>query len=285
MRPWSLALLISTQAAAAARAANATRGFLLAATHAPIELLRFKPSDHDDLGALLRDVCATSYPARVVVADDAEAKEVDRKRPCDTIEPWVLPASGRRLAEVPASGRRLTDVRLRYFKVAAIAANANLFPGGTLYVDNDIALKRGAVGDLFRVFDKMAAARKAVALAPSHVCAPKQHRLGGVPSHFCERNSGLMFLAGAEARAVVAEWFHELKHHTSADGHDQMPLRKVLYRHRKALYDLPKKIQCRGHGSNPCAEGALVWHWHRNDRVKWAAAKKRGAAEVCGFVV
>ena len=32
---------------------------------------------------------------------------------------------------------------------------------------------------------------------------------------------------------------------TSADGHDQQPLRRVLWDRRDALYDLPPEIMCR----------------------------------------
>ena len=71
----------------------------------------------------------------------------------------------------------------------------------------------------------------------------------------------------------------------SKDGHDQMPLRKVLYRHRNDVYDLPARVQRRGLSHSPCDGEPLLWHAHRADRVKWARAHKHGAAEVCGFVV
>ena len=73
--------------------------------------------------------------------------------------------------------------------------------------------------------------------------------------------------------------------HTSKDGHDQMPLRKVLYRHRNDVYDLPARVQRRGLSHSPCEGEPLLWHAHRSDRVKWARIHKHGAAEVCGFVV
>ena len=72
---------------------------------------------------------------------------------------------------------------------------------------------------------------------------------------------------------------------TSKDGHDQMPLRKVLYRHRNDVYDLPARVQRRGLSHSPCEGEPLLWHAHRSDRVKWARIHKHGAAEVCGFVV
>ena len=68
-------------------------------------------------------------------------------------------------------------------------------------------------------------------------------------------------------------------------GHDQMPLRKVLYRHRNDVYDLPARVQRRGLSHSPCEGAPLLWHAHRSDRVKWARIHKHGAEEVCGFVV
>ena len=72
---------------------------------------------------------------------------------------------------------------------------------------------------------------------------------------------------------------------TPKDGHDQMPLRKVLYRHRNDVYDLPARVQRRGLSHSPCEGEPLLWHAHRSDRVKWARIHKHGAEEVCGFVV
>ena len=84
---------------------------------------------------------------------------------------------------------------------------------------------------------------------------------------------------------IAKEWLHELEHGTSKDGHDQMPLRKVLYRHRNDVYDLPARVQRRGLSHSPCEGEPLLWHAHRSDRIKWAKIHKHGAAEVCGFVV
>ena len=92
-----------------------------------------------------------------------------------------------------------------------VAANARLYPGGTIYIDNDIALKRSAVSELFGLFDKMAQKHKDIGVSQvavgvecnaaldarrgtivyethtkqAHICAPKQHHLGGVNGHFC----------------------------------------------------------------------------------------------------
>ena len=98
--------------------------------------------------------------------------------------------------------------------------------------------------------------------------------------------SGVIFWAEPTKSVVIAkEWLRELEKGTSKDGHDQMPLRKVLYRHRNDVYDLPARVQRRGLSHSPCEGEPLLWHAHRSDRVKWARIHKHGAAEVCGFVV
>ena len=107
-----------------------------------------------------------------------------------------------------------------------------------------------------------------------------------MPHKFCERNSGVIFWAEPTKSVVIAkEWLRELEKGTSKDGHDQMPLRKVLYRHRNDVYDLPARVQRRGLSHSPCEGEPLLWHAHRSDRVKWARIHKHGAEEVCGFVV
>ena len=185
---WVCTLLVS-----GTHAANVTRGFLLAATKRPIELLKSQPSKSDDLGALLRDICATNYPARVVVGDAAEADVVRRRRPCDLIS----------IAIYQHGRRRLTDVKLRYFKVGAIATNLLVYPGGTLCIDNDVALRRNAVDALFALFDTVLKNKKAVGLNQAHICSPRQHRLHGVPHKFCERNSGVIFWAEPTKSVVI----------------------------------------------------------------------------------
>jgi len=298
-----LSLLVALLAARAHAESNATRGFLLAATRDPIARLAKKVSPRDELGAILRDICSTPYPARVVVADETERAAVASRRPCDKIEPWVLPAGRRR--------RRAQNLPLRHFKVAAVAANAALFPGGTLYVDNDIAVNRPLAGALFETFDDMARYRKAVGLTKAAKCEPAHHKLEDVPGDFCEHNGGVVFLDGSRRGAAIArEWLEALERHTSSDGHDQMPLRDVLWRHRDALLDLPPTLQCRCKKEDICASGALLWHLHRDDRraatragtkrhgacvesklTEWlvpsqaVAARHNATTELCGFFV
>ena len=82
-------------AVAAAATAAPPRGFLLVATKLPVQLLqRDADADwrRDELGGLLRDICAQEkYPATVVVGDANEAETVERNRPCDLIQARLLP--------------------------------------------------------------------------------------------------------------------------------------------------------------------------------------------------
>ena len=67
---------------------------------------------------------------------------------------------------------------------------------------------------------------------------------------------------------MAEAWVAEMRFNTTKDGHDQMPLRKVLWRYRDVLYDLPATTQCRRctrrTGRDPCAY--LLWHNHRKKR-------------------
>ena len=80
---------------AAAATATPPRGFLLVATNLPVQLLqRDADADwrRDELGCVLRDICAQrKYPATVVVGDGKEADHVERNRPCDLIQARLLP--------------------------------------------------------------------------------------------------------------------------------------------------------------------------------------------------
>ena len=80
---------------AAAATATPPRGFLLVATNLPVQLLqRDADADwrRDELGCVLRDICAQDkYPATVVVGDAKEVSTVERNRPCDRIQARLLP--------------------------------------------------------------------------------------------------------------------------------------------------------------------------------------------------
>lgn len=259
------------------------RGFLLAATKTPVDQLRNASNIHDNLGAMLRDICATPFPARLVVRTAAEAAVARRFLPCAAISVAILGAARRRRRRL---GTMLTS---RLFKVGALAASLPLWPGGTLYLDNDVALRRDAVGALFGFFDDMRRTHKAVGLAKSHICIPKSHH-ARVPKGFCERNGGVVFFApGNRSKAIADEWLAELERHTSADGHDQMPLRIVLWRNRDALFDLPSEVQIRSKRTgDPCkSASALLWHVDHADRVKWARHHTRSGianGSACGFL-
>ena len=62
----------------------------------------------------------------------------------------------------------------------------------------------------------------------------------------------------------------EMRDRPTADGHDQGPLRRVLWRRRDVLYDLAPNVQCRRctkrYGVDPC--GYLAWHSHRPKRLQ-----------------
>lgn len=210
------------------------------------------------------------------MADANELARVLAHRPCVHVEPWVLPREW-----ILHSTETAGHLDVRYHKVAAVAANAELYEGGTIYVDNDISLKRTHAQALFAVFDEMGA--KAVGF--NHDCtANPKHRIAEIPSHFCERNGGVMFMHGPRASVIAREWLGELRERPGPGGTDQMPLRRVLWRHRDALFDLPAHVQCRCRKASICARGALLWHLHRNYRLEVAARLNASAAgEVCGF--
>ena len=80
---------------------------------------------------------------------------------------------------------------------------------------------------------------------------------------------------------VAEAWVAEMRFNTTKDGHDQMPLRKVLWRYRDVLYDLPATTQCRRctrrTGRDPCAY--LLWHNHRKKREE----HKSPRTTACGY--
>ena len=87
---------------------------------------------------------------------------------------------------------------------------------------------------------------------------------------------------GCVLRDICAQaWVAEMRFNTTKDGHDQMPLRKVLWRYRDVLYDLPATTQCRRctrrTGRDPCAY--LLWHNHRKKREE----HKSPRTTACGY--
>ena len=290
------------------------RGFLLVATSTTLERLwtyeaRAKKGDldeidrYDDLGAVLRDICRTSFRARLIVDTPKEAAKAERVLPCEQISVAPLEVDEHRRLEVAPldiEHRRLKiDIKLRFFKVDAILKGLDYaFPGGTLYIDNDVAIRRDGVDGLFAMFDAMRKEKKAVGLQIAHNCVPKLHETN-VPKSFCERNSGVMFLGDAKkSREILERWSAEIRAHPSKDGHDQMSLRTVLFDFRDDLYDLHPVVQRRGHTAsgkspNPCkrvdtSEGPTrpyLWHDHHAQRLVFARRPRhQGQDTVCGFV-
>ena len=86
---------------------------------------------------------------------------------------------------------------------------------------------------------------------------------------------------GPGSSKVAEAWVAEMRFNTTKDGHDQMPLRKVLWRYRDVLYDLPATTQCRRctrrTGRDPCAY--LLWHNHRKKREE----HKSPRTTACGY--
>ena len=266
------------------------------ATKSPVERLRRNESTNDNLGAILRDVCATPYPARLVVRTPSEKARAERFRPCPKIEIVALEATDAPMERLA----RATSLRL--FKVGALAANLPLYKDGTLYLDNDIAIRRDRADVLMGLFDEVRKRHKALGVTKSQgagQCIPRGHWTSEVPPGYCERNGGILFFSAANRSAALArEWLEEMREGTSKDGHDQMPLRKVLWRHRDdEVFDLPVGIQCRGPNCDPCStkghmhdDPPLLWHTKRVDRVRWAQkmllkSRRKGvsARSVCGF--
>ena len=261
------------------------------ATKSPVERLRRNESTNDNLGAILRDVCATPFPARLVVRTPSEKARAEQFRPCPKIEIVSLEATDAPMERLA----RATSLRL--FKVGALAANLPLYKDGTLYLDNDIAIRRDRADVLMGLFDEVRKRHKALGVTKSHVCIPRGHWTSEVPPGYCERNGGILFFSAANRSAALArEWLEEMREGTSKDGNDQMPLRKVLWRHRDdEVFDLPVGIQCRGPNCDPCSkkwhdDPPLLWHTKRVDRVRWAQkmllkSRRKGVSErsVCGF--
>ena len=271
------------------------RGFLVVATSTTLERLwtyeaRAKTGQidrYDDLGPVLRDICRTSFRARLIVGTAKEAAKAERVLPRDQIAVAPLEVE---------EHRRLTDIELRFFKVDAILKGLDhAFPGGTLYIDNDVAIRRSGVDDLFAMFDAIRKEKKAIGLQTAHVCLPKNHKTK-VPKSFCERNSGVMFLGDAgKAREILARWGEEIRAHPSKDGHDQVSLQTVLFGFRDDLYDLHPVVQRRGKNADPCkrvdtSKGPTLphlWHDHHVNRLQFTPRRKRprkARGTICGFV-
>ena len=244
-----------------------------------------------DLEEALRGACATGHPVRLVV----DAPALARNLPCDRVDVVALRGGGTRGAE---TGGAAALAAARRFKLEAIVAGlAEDFPGGTLYLDNDVAVRANSAGELSAVFAAILRAGKAFGLSEAQRRLPERHRAGDVPDGFAERNGGIIFFGDTErSRRLAADWLAEFDARPSRDGHDQPALRRVLWRRRDELYDVPKDLQCRGHRCDPCRRTAagrrhLIWHDHRARRqtVAKRLVERRNLTlakdgSLCGFV-
>ena len=96
-------------------------------------------------------------------------------------------------------------------------------------------------------------------------------------------NGGVCFMLGSEASIITRDWLDELASNPGPGGTDQMPLRRVLWRHREHLFDLPSTVQCRCRKESICENGALLWHLHRIYRLD-VLRRAGNASSMCGFV-
>ena len=281
--------------AAATSQSEGEFGFLFAANAGALT-----GKNEGDLAEALRGACATGHPVRLVV--DAPALARTLRPPCDRVDVVALRGGGTRGAE---TGGAAALAAARRFKLEAIVAGlAEGFPGGTLYLDNDVAIRANSAGELSAVFAAILRAGKAFGLSEAQRRLPERHRAGDVPDGFAERNGGVVFFGDAErSRRLAADWLAEFAR-PSRDGHDQPALRRVLWRRRDELYDVPGGIQCRGlrldeagvrrpkrRSCDPCERDAaghrpLLWHDHQPTlRENAARHALLSNGSLCGFAV
>ena len=125
------------------------------------------------------------------------------------------------------------------------------------------------------------AAAQMVVLRSSSAPGRRARRVHRTVGH--ERNGGVCFMRGAQASTITRDWLNELASNPGPGGTDQMPLRRVLWRHREHLFDLPSRVQCRCRKESICENGALLWHLHRIYRLD-VLRRVGNASEMCGFV-
>jgi hypothetical protein len=128
----------------------------------------------------------------------------------------------------------------------------------TLALDNDIHILNAS--RVLGWFDHLKSSTSISGIrAP--VGVPKGHETKRVPSSFGEINGGVLFLRCPRVQPILDSWLSELQHKTSKDGHDQMPLRISVYKHRGSFEYAPANVMCRTVWKSSCA---LV---HDHDRV------------------
>ena len=155
--------------------------------------------------------------------------------------------------------------------------------GGTIYLDNDVSLKRSHAKELFAVFDNFG--NRSIGFNKDWTNrANPVHQVAGIPKGFPERNGGVCFMLGSEASTITRDWLDELASNPGPGGTDQMPLRRVLWRHRDHLFDLPALVQCRCRKESICENGALLWHLHRIYRLDVLRRAGNASVSMCGFV-
>ena len=143
--------------------------------------------------------------------------------------------------------------------------------------------RRLALKELFDVFDGFG--NKSIGFNKDWTNrANPAHHVEGIPKGFPERNGGVAFMLGAGASTITRDWLNELASNPGPGGTDQMPLRRVLWRHREHLFDLPSRVQCRCRKESICENGALLWHLHRIYRLDVLRRAGNASVSICGFV-
>lgn len=201
-----------------------------------------------DLANMLDTVCASNYSAVLAVADLAEERAVQDLNLCDAVRVVRMGDN------VTIARRRIREYRR--FKVSVLETWCPFTQ--TLYVDNDVSIRDAAA-----VFDKGFGGMPpdaAVGVTIAGMCVPPGHELPDVPSDFCERQGGVLFLRCPSSRPFMHDWLTTFDDHPSRDGHDQPALRRVAFLSPYAFHELPRDIfNCR----HPCKKRAsrcLIYH-------------------------
>ena len=113
--------------------------------------------------------------------------------------------------------------------------------------------------------------REAPTSRHAHAKSPRTQRRAletRAPDDFCDRNGGVVLVAGAGGAARAREWLDEFEAHPDPRGYDEPSLRAVLWRRRGELYDLRNIYNCR-EGNVPEAErdACVVTHGIHWDRA------------------
>lgn len=191
---------------------------------------------------LMCNICRSGFSAYVIVRDEVDARILGPP-PCSniTIKLLTVPVGEDEDGELH---RNASKASLRHFKVASIAKACNFFDE-TIYLDNDIFFTKAKA--LFDFFEVMHAQNRSVGARRLPYCWNKHDWSKGnegISDNFCEHNGGFLMLRCHDgAQKIMQAWLNEFEKETAA--RDQQSLRKVLYKNRDQLLDLPSRYNCR----------------------------------------